>query len=817
MLKTYLRTAFRNLRKFRLFTIINITGLAVSVAFCLLLFLHIRHEQSYDSFHVNRDRLFRLEMTDIWKRKAEPEKKSIFSFLTETNDIKNGLVFPIVVADDLQRNFPELEYVVPVKDEGPSFVQVNNQNYKESHTVFAGEDFFRSLSFRLLKGDPATVFDDPKNIVLTDKLAKKYFGTDDPIGKIIMFTDRDSVLLKVAGVAEDAPENSGIQYDFVLSVRANPNYEQSLKEGFNWMNYVMLVQLKPNVNAAGFETKMNQWVKNYFTIPFFQKASWADQETVKKMHWYLRPITEAHYNISSPWAHYTNAKSLYQLACLVVIILVLASINYILLTVANGAARSKEVGVKKILGAKKGSVILQFWVETQLVVLLAVVVGAAIAWTVLPVYNRLTDSSISLAEFSVPEILGALLALSLLLGLLAGYYPALIISKMKPISLVRSGQTFKINPRFSKIMIVAQYTACIALMMGTWVINRQMKFISNKDLGFDKEQVLMVKNQGFDIDRTKKIRERFESWASSQPSIIHYSSMNGGLSGGGNTNGFKLNGQQYWLRQLSVDYDYFEMLDLKIVQGRSFSRQIAADTSSVIRPSIVNETLFKMLGDGAKLGVYNEDLRSTIIGVVKDYHFESLTKKIEPQQHVLGRRYAGYFLFKVRGGQMQSAVKNIGAQWQDVTAGLPFEYTFLDQDIARMYEADVRWQKLVQASCILAVIIACMGLFGLSAINASNRTKEIGIRKVLGADVKDIVSSLSLHFMGMIIISLLIAIPFAWWIMNAWLQDFEYRITITPWMFAGVALVAIAIALLTVSYQAIKAAIVNPINSLRSE
>lgn len=817
MISNHLKSAFRNLKKFRLFTLINLFGLSISVTFCVLLFLHIRHEQSYDGFNENRDQLFRLEMTNMWKGPDVKEKKSIFSYFTETNDIKNGLVFSVIVPGDIQRNFPEVQYAIPVKDEGPSFVNINGRIFKEEHTVFAGKDFFNAFSFKLLEGDPAAVLSDNKNVVITKTLAQKYFGSANAIGQTILLSDYDSLVMKVAGVVEDPSALSGIQYSIILPVTANPNYEQSLKEGFNWSNYLVMLQLKKGVDAIAFEDKMNAWVKKYFVANYLDGQTWIDKEVIKKMHWYLRPIAAAHYNISAPWAHYTNAKSLYQLSIIVIIILVLASINYILLTIANGAARAKEVGVKKMMGARKSSVIAQFWTETQLLVLLAVFAGFIASWLLLPVYNNVTGSTISIKEFSVFEIAGALLMLAVLLGLIAGYYPALIISRMKPIGLVKGNSAFKINPRFSRVMIIAQYTVCIGLMMAAWVINRQMNFVFNKDLGFDKEQVLMVKNQGFDYARTQKIRQRFESWIGSEPSIRYYTAMTGGLTGQGNTNGFQMNGQQYWMKQISVDYDFVELLDLKMVQGRSFSRKISSDTSSVIKPSVVNERLFKMLGSKARIGVYNEDIRSTIIGVVKDYHFETLSKKIEPQQHTLAKKYASFFLFKVQGGQMQSAIKKIETQWKDATGSLPFEYTFLDEDIAKMYDADVRWQNLVQASCILAVIIACMGLFGLSAINASNRTKEIGIRKVLGADVKDIVANLSLHFMGMIAISLIIAIPASWWIMNEWLQDFEYRITITPGMFVGVALTAIFIALLTVSYQAIRAAIVNPIRSLRSE
>jgi putative ABC transport system permease protein len=766
---------------------------------------------------VKHDRLFRLEQTNIWNLKDEPEKKHLLSFLTKNDDIKNGLVFPGKVFGDLERTFPEVKAAVPITGEGSLFVIANGQYFKEDNAVDVGTSFFESLSFKLLSGNKKTVLADKYNVVLTESLAVKFFGTRDAIGKTIMLPDRDSMIATVTGVVEDVPINSSIKYSLIFPITIGNDLAENMEGGFNQSRYQILVELNEKVDAAAFEQKMNKWLVSYFIDPYLKKEAWVKPELIEQMHWSLRPMADAHYNSSTPWDHYTNAKNMYQLACLVLIILALSSINYVLLTVSNAAKRAKEVGMRKILGANKKSVIYQFWVETQIVVLAAVIAGFLLAWLLLPFYNELTGSNMVLSYFSMGEILVALAGLSILLGLIAGYYPALVLSKMKPASIVKSSTTFKINPRFSKIMIVAQYTVCIILMIAAYVINRQMKYVNNKNLGFDKEQVLMVNNHGYDVERTKRLRDRFESWYPTEPSVLSYTVMNGGLSGGGNNNGFKLNGEQQWLRQISVGYDYFKMLNLQFVQGRPFDKNITADTSSTIRPSIINETLFKLLGKDAALGVYNKEIRSTIIGVVKDYHFESLSKKIEPQQHVLNGRYNQYFLFKIQPDKMQSSIVKIKKVYEEVVGDLPYEYTFLDQDIAHMYEADTRWQQLVQAGCIFAIIIACMGLFGLSGINASNRVKEIGIRKVLGADVKDIVVSLSLHFTGMIGLAILIAAPVAWWMMSSWLEDFQYRIILSPWMFVGVSAVALMIAMFTVSYQAIKAAVVNPVESLKAD
>jgi putative ABC transport system permease protein len=816
MLKNYFKIAWRNLLKNRTFTIINIVGLSFSVAFCLLLFFYIRNEQSYDSFHEKKDRLFRMEMTDTWKSPDAKLKENLFSFLTKNDDVENQLTFPLVVGIDMQQAFPEVKSMTRFQDQGEQLVKANKEVYKEKHIIYADDNFFNNFTFHIKKGNAKTALESPKNVIISESAAKKYFGRTEAVGKTIEIVSDSSRLFVVAAVAEDAPENSSIQYDIVIPLMDDQDYAENIKERFNHSSHLLMVELKENVSATQFENKLNQWVKKYYAEPFVVNGEKYTNKVDANFHWYLRPLMNCHYNVSGPWGHYTNAKNIYQLVCLVIIILLIASLNYVLLVISNAASRSQEVGVRKVMGANRRSIILQFWVETQIVVVISVFIGLALTALLLPLFNNMIGSNLSFANFSWREIIPALLILCIALGVVAGYYPALIISKLKPVSVIKSFQTFKINPRFSKVMVVLQYTACVVLMISAFIINRQMNFINNKDLGFDKEQVLMVSNPTWDWNFTKRAHDRLRDFANTQPYITQFSGMNGGLNGSYNTNGFVLNGEQKWRKELTVDYDYFEMLGIKFLQGRSFSRAFASDTSKKMHPVIVNETLFNMLGKTAKLGEYCEPLRSTIIGIVKDYHFETLSKKIEAEEHRLTSGYEMYFMFKIKAGQTQQAISKIEKEWKSIT-DYPFEYTFLDQTIAKMYDADMRWQKTIQASCFFAIFIACMGLFGLSAINAINRTKEIGIRKVLGASVKEIVGTLSYNFLTMVAISIAIATPLAWWLMNKWLEDFAYRINISWWMFAIVGATALIIAFAAVSFQSIKAAMANPVKSLRAE
>ncbi|HMH33216.1 MAG TPA: ABC transporter permease [Puia sp.] len=815
MLKNYIVIAWRNLWKNKVFSFINIIGLSFSVAFCLLLYFFIRQEQSYDAFHQKKDRLFRLEMTNPYTVDQPPEKKNFFSFITKNDDVSNNVTFPLVVGPDLQNAFPEIKSITRFKDAsahfGKALIRADKQVFRESRVIYTDQNFLSNFSFRLINGNPNTVLSSPGNVVLSETVAKKFFRDQDPIGKTIEFVNDNNHLFTVSGIVKDAPMNSSIQYSMLMPLQADPNYQRNIQERFNQSEHIFMVELADGVSYKQFEQKMDQWVKSYFAD--FTKEN--KQLNANNFHWYLRPLPICHYNKSYDWGHYTDAKNMYQLAILAIIILLIACLNYVLLTISNAAARMQEIGVRKVMGAGRKTIVLQFWVETQLIVTIAVSLGVILMRFLLPLFNNAIGSDLNMDNFTWTNIVPSIIGACVIMGLLAGYYPALFMSKMKPASIIKNTKTFRINPTFSKVLVVVQYTACVIFMIAALVINLQMRYINNKDLGFDKEQVLMVENPTFDFDFTKRVKERLYQFAQTQSSISKFSSMNGGLDGAGNTNGFLLNGEQKSRMQLTVDFDYFEMLGLQIVKGRSFSKAIASDTMRSVRAAVVNESLFSMLGKTAKLGEFNEALGETIIGVVKDYHFKSLSNKIEPQDHVLAKNFVMHFMFKVRPGQMQQTLSRIEKKWKSITGNYPFEYTFLDQTISKMYEPQMRWQKTIQASSFFALFIACMGLFGLSAINAANRTKEIGIRKVLGASMRDIVGSLSTNFLLLISLSILIGIPVAWWMMNHWLEDFAYRIQLSWWQFALVATIALLIAFVAVAIQAVKAATANPAESLK--
>jgi len=806
MLRSCLITAWRNLLRNPRISLINLTGLAISLALCTLLFFHIRYEQSFDGFHRNVDRLYRLEMGNVWN--DEPATSA------------HGLTFPLVVGNDIKRQFPDVSSLIRFKDKsahwGASLVRAENQVYKEKGVYYVDSTFLTHLSFPLLKGDPRTVLKAPGDVVLSAGTAKKYFGNQDPIGRTIELVSDSNRLFRVAGIVQDAPNNSSIQYSLIFPVIADPSYVKDMAEGFNHMDYLTIVELKPGVNPAAVEQKLNGWMRAYF-LPDLAKGYQMKPEVQKAYRWYLRPLAEGHFEASVDWGHYTNMQSIYQLGCIVGVILLLAALNYVLITVSNSAARSQEVGIRKVMGAGRGSVILQFWVEAQLIVGIATGIGMGLAFAGVPFLRSVIGSGVGCADISWAEGCVAALMLALVLGLLAGYYPALLISRLKPLSVLKSHSAFRIRPRFSRILVVVQFGCCVVLMMAAFVIDRQMNYVNHKDLGFDKDQVLMIHNPVYDREFTKRVRERLYAFAQGRPSILSYSAMNGGLSGEYNTNGFKLDGQQQWMKELTVDYQYFEMLGLKVLKGRVFSRAYPTDSMRKAGATVVNESMWKLLGKHAQLGVYDETIGGTIIGVVKDYHFESLSQPVQPMVHHLARNFAGEFLFKVRAGEMSATIEALREVWKEISDNYPFEYGFLDQSIAQMYEADVRWRRSVELSSGFAIFIACLGLFGLSAISVANRVKEIGIRKVLGATMVDLAVTLSSGILMMILIAFAIAAPVAGWVMNRWLQGYAARIGIEWWMYVVVGLAAIGIALVTVSFQVLRAARANPVEALRNE
>lgn len=833
MLSANLKLAFRNLFRNRLYTTINLIGLGVASAFCILIFLYVKNERSFDNFHNDENRLFRVEVSDN-DTAGLGGNKNFFSFLMRDAEQIKQLATPPILAVDLKKNFPEIEHAVRLYGIGDQVVHIGNQNFKEKsdNLTYADADFFEVFNFPLLHGNPQSVLQGHNKVVISQKLAEKYFGKDDAVGQVFALPNMDSTLYTVAGVAKNFPANSSFQFDMVIPLESEPEYKQRLTEGLNSSSMQLVVKLKENVDADKFKSKLIAFSKQYYSA--FNKTIQAldPKSPLVTTSLLLRPFNQAHYNQSPGWGHYTNLKNVYQLSTLAVIILLIACLNYVLLTLTSALSRSQDIGIRKTIGANRKQIILKYYIETQLLAFVAAMVGLLIAVTALPFFGRLTGTDLSITYFSFGDIAIMLFVFAIVLGLLAGIYPALAMSGLKPLNIMRGFSAYRINPVLSKSLVILQFTICIILVISALAVNKQMRFINETSMGFDKDQVLLLRSPyGWnDKQKADALKGRIYHFAETEPEIEAATGTSFAF-GAHNRSNFFINGAKTMVQQLNADYSYLDFNKIPIVAGRNFSRDITTDSSKYIVPDpqkthqgssarhtiIVNETLYRMLGK-PPLNQINETMGGIIIGVSKDYHTDDLTKKIEPAYHTVNAGPIYLYWLKIKAGQsIPKTMDKIKATWDEATGNLPFTYTFLDDDVAKSYEAYLNWMFTITASCVIAIIIACLGLFGLSGLSTINRTKEIGIRKVLGASVANLFLLLNMGTFILALCSFAVAAPVAYYLVHQWLDNFAYRIKPDWALFASAAIIAILTAVIAVSYHTVKAAIANPVKSLRNE
>ncbi|MFN8291377.1 MAG: ABC transporter permease [Chitinophagaceae bacterium] len=838
MLKNYFTIALRNLWNRKIYSGINLLGLSVTAAFCLLVFMYMQQEGSFDKFHRNAGRLYRLEATSLFQPgENERSGKGFFSFLKDKDDdTRNMLTQSYVMADDIRSNFPEVEDVARFQSAGDLTLWYNNEPYKigTDQTTYAEKNFFRLFDFPLEEGTATGVLEDKSSVVISQKLARLVFGKTDPVGRTIAFSKNDSVLHTITGVMKDFPVNSSFQFDLVMPLEAHPSHQEDKADhSNNHFSYITLLLLKQKTDAQAFNKKLRAFSRTYFADAIKEWQQGEEDKRLADFHLSIRPFTRAHYNSSYPWGHYTNQENMYELGLLALVILLIACVNYVLLSLTNTVSRSQEVGIRKTMGAGRRNIVLQFLLETQLLVLFSVLAGIVICVSTLPFFNSITDAGIRLRDFPLTAFLGGAAALFLLLGLAAGLYPALVMSGMRPLNMLRKFSSVRINPVLSKGLVVMQYAACVMLIISSLVITRQMRYMNRMDLGFDKEQVLLVENP-YDWDSPDRtaLDGRLAQYAASEPAISGYAAAASKFGYGFNLNGHLVNGKREMIFHVPVDFNYFGLMKIRLLKGRYFSKEMLTDTaridipadkkvegsSAVRRAVVVNKSLYNLLGQ-PPLDEINPSLGAIIIGVCDDYQFFNTTQKVGPAYHTAGSRTGfNFFYFKIKPGQdLPAVLARIRSGWNSITAKQPFVFSFLDEEVKKGYLSYTRWLKTINAAMVLAVLIACLGLFGLSALYAVNRTKEVGIRKVMGASVTGLFFMLNKGVLRLAIISFMMAIPLAVYFMKKWLQNFASRIELSWVYFAAAGIIAILLAILSVNYHAVKAASANPVDSLRSE
>ena len=810
MFRNYLKIAFRNLWKNKTFSFINIAGLAIGLSCFLLIALYVLDELSFDKFNAHADSTYRIN-SDIRFGGADLH-------MPVTSDMMGQL---------LKKDYPQVEqYTRIYAFNGDKLVRKGNDYIDEERVAHADSTFFDVFTFPALEGDIRTALNEPNTVVITESMAKKYFNSVDALGKNIEIKDAKNPLYKVTAVIKDMPENSHFHFDFLFSMK-NVDYNWGQLTSHNFYTYI---RLKKGTDPKAFEKNFDQFIDRYVLPEAKQFMNINSMDEFKKagnsLVYSLIPVTQIHLHSNRQFELNPggNVQYVYIFSAVALFILIIACINFMNLTTARSANRAREVGIRKVLGTEKGQLIKQFLFESTTMVILALLIAIPAVWLVLPLFNDMSAKQMTATSLFSPYIFPLLIALPFIVGLLAGSYPAFFLSAFRPIEVLKG--KLKLGAKsggLRSVLVVFQFATSIILIIGTIVVYRQLHYIQTRNLGFNKDQVLVV----FGVNALNNNMVPFKNDVLQLPGV-----SSGTLSGylpvsnsfrSDNTwsteavmttkNGFDM---QNW----QIDYDYIKTLGMQIIKGRNFSKEFGSDSSAII----INETTAKIIGFKDPIG--KQLFRAvdqqghvgayTIIGVVRNFNFETLHHDVGPLAFQLSPGN-GFASFKVGTANISQLIAQIRSRWKSIALGMPFRYRFLDDSFNEMYRNEQRVGKIALVFSALAIFIACLGLFGLATFIAEQRTKEIGIRKVLGASVQGIVQMLSKDFMKLVAISFVIAAPAAWYFMNKWLQDFAYRVTMSWWIFVVAGSAALLIALLTVSFQALKAAVTNPVKSLRTE
>jgi putative ABC transport system permease protein len=793
MFKNYFKIAIRNLWKHKIFSFINIMGLTVGMTSCFLIFMYVKFELSYDSMHIKADRIYR-----------------IVSDIKTPSDIIHAAGPSWAVAPHIKPDFPQVEEFVRVS--GESFlIRRGNVKFQEENSAYADSAFFKVFDFKLIKGNPQTALTEPLSIVLSKSAAVKYFGKEDPLGQTLLFTG-EGIPAKVTGIMKDIPENSQIKADMLVSMSTlTKKFNQGLDD--QWGNYGShaFLLLKKNTDPKALEKQFPA---------FLEKRDGAD---MKRSQMYptlfLEPLRYVYLHSTRDGSKNGNIKNVYIFSIIAVFILLIACINFINLTTARSAERAKEVGIRKVVGAVRGQLARQFAGESVLLCVIAFLLTVLFSWLMVPSFNQLAGKTITEGVFSQPAYLLILFSSAIAIGLLAGFYPALVLSSFHPIVVLKGRFSSGTKGAFlRKGLVIVQFSISIALITGTIIVYRQMNYMRNQSLGFNKDQMLVIETNG------DPAKNAFKQSISGIPGVKSVS-LSSSVPGSGNPGAYSEIENKKGDLQIAnldlyfVDFDYIPNLKIQMVAGRAFDKEFATDTTQAM---VVNERAVKLFGYSSPQEAVGRRFKQwgregKIIGVAKDFHFRSLQKEIKPLSMRIEPEGCSLVSANIEGNNIPSTLAAIQKQWDRIIPARPFNYFFLDEYFDRQYRSEIRFGNLFLYFAILAIFISCLGLLGLASYSTFQRTREIGIRKVMGASVSTIVHLLSKEFLLLLVVSFIIASPVAWWVMYTWLQDFSYRIGISWWMFILSGTIAFIIALLTVSFQAIKAAIANPVNSLRTE
>lgn len=810
MISNYIKTAGRNMAKRKMFSFINAFGLSIGIAFCILIFLYIKDERSFDKFHENSSKIYRVEEKayDTWDPDpAEPYNYSAY--------IQTGLG-PV-----LKEEIPQVQYATRFNSGGNAIVTHGEKVFTE-YLAYVDADFFKMFSFEILAGNTDNLLTEKYQVVLTPAIAEKYFDSQDVLGKTLKIDIQGENEFTVVGIIAPPPANSSLNFEILVSQTVRPYYDRNVD---NWSNFntPTYIQLVDNAQLSTVKESLSKIVDTYMAESLERREERAEiPEDVTIFEYQLSSLEDIHLNTQVTWNKSSDPKYSMILGGIAFLILLIACINYISLSLTASAARQKEVGVRKSVGAVRSQLINQFAFESVILAFLSMVIGIALMFVFLPSFNEFTNKELSFDTVTILQVIGIGVSLAVVVGLVSGFYPAFYLSAARPTQVLKGGFTTKMKASFTKPLVVLQFALSAFLIISSVIMYQQMEYVTTKDLGYNQEQVLVVPTQMGWNEESNKAVERMRNRLSQESFVSGVAGTSLSFNQGYSRYGYQIDGENKSAYVFAVDPHYIEILNVEMTQGRNFLIDGVNDSTDII----VNEALVADMGWEDPLDEHlnwREDsasLGSKIVGVVKDYHFRSLEQTIEPMFLSMDKKEVGYLtqmLIKIKPGELTHAVDKLQTVWNELSPDKPFDYTFMDEDIARQYASYERWMSIMGLATLFAILISCLGLFGLAGINAINRTKEMGIRKVFGAEVMNIFVLLNRQYIWLALIAFVIASPLSWYAMNIWLEDFEYGITISWPIFAISMGLGLFIALITVSYHAVKSAHLNPADTLKYE
>lgn len=797
------------MRSQKLYSFINILGLAVGIFCCILIFIYVQDELSYDEFHEKSDQIYRV-----------------------TSEIKFGgshyrmATGPAPMAYTLKQDYPEVKEVTRFREQGNFLVQHKDKVFEEDRVIYADSTLFDVFTYQFLSGNPETALTAPNTVVITKETARKYFGTEDAVGKTLRFDN--STDMEVTGVVKGLPQNSHFHFSIYISMSS---IGESRERSWLSNNFNTYVVLDKGTSPEAFEHTLNTQVMENYVLPQAYELLDVTKDQLEasgdQVIYNVQALTDIHLysDLTAELAANGSIQYVYIFSAIAVFVLIIACINFMNLSTARSAGRAREVGVRKVLGSDRSSLVGQFLFESVLLSVIAFIIAMADAQMAIPYFNELSGKNFDVAIFSNPELMGFLIVSALVIGLLAGIYPAFFLSSFEPVKVLKGtiakhGQSGKLR----STLVVAQFAISIILIIGTVVIYQQLQFVQQKNLGYQKSQVLILENAYALENNLPAFKENMKRYPEvTNATITSYLPVPSARSDTPFYTGSQMSNDnsvsmQYW----SVDHDYIPTMQMKLAKGRNFSREMGTDSSAII----INQRAADLFGFEDPIGQEIRTLNSIesqsdysayrIIGVIENFHFESLRQNIGALGLFLGNS-SGFAAIRFDAAQASDVIQKAQTEWKKLAPNQPFSYTFMDGRFDSVYRAEQRMGRIVAIFSVLAIFVACLGLFAMAAFTAEQRTKEIGIRKVLGATITDILKLLSTDYVKLVLLGFVIALPVAWYTMQQWLQDFAYRIDMSVWMFVGAGLITLAIALLTVSWQSIRAALANPVNSLRNE